>query len=217
MGSSEDLSPFQRAVLEAFFRRERGFCLTGGGALVGYHLHHRITRDLDLFTDRDDAFERGGYVLREVAAELGATVDVKVETPAFRRVLLARPDEAVVVDLVRDRVPPLRAEKDEFGVVRVDPLDEILANKLSALVGRAEERDLVDVYCLEQAGHRVEDALEGAALKDGACTPATLAWLLSEVEIPDDAVLPAGVAPGALRVWLADLVTRLRRRAFPER
>lgn len=217
MDSSRDLSPFQRAVLEAFFRREGGFCLTGGGALVGYHLHHRITRDLDLFTDRDDAFERGGYVLREVAAELGATVDVKVESPAFRRVLLSGPEEAVVVDLVRDRVPPLRVEKDLFGVVRVDPLDEILANKLTALVGRAEERDLVDVYCLEQAGLRVEDALDGAARKDGACTPANLAWLLSEVEIPDDAVLPAVVTPAELRAWLTDLVARLRRRAFPGR
>jgi hypothetical protein len=72
------------------------------------------------------------------------------------------------------------------------------------------------VYCLERAGHRVEEALADAARKDGGCTPATLAWLLSEVRIPDDAVLPADVRAGDLRAWLTELVSRLRRAALPQ-
>jgi len=47
---SNDLSALQRALLEAFFSREGEFYLTGGAALVGFHLHHRHTDDLDLFT-----------------------------------------------------------------------------------------------------------------------------------------------------------------------
>ncbi|MEO8553876.1 MAG: hypothetical protein ABI678_28075 [Kofleriaceae bacterium] len=42
-------------------------------------------------------------------------------------------------------------------------MDEILVNKLAALVSRAEERDLVDVMCLEQTGLRVEDLLPAAS------------------------------------------------------
>lgn len=57
------LSALQREVLEAFFRRERGFVLTGGAALAGFHLGHRTTDDLDLFTRDADAFERGRFVL----------------------------------------------------------------------------------------------------------------------------------------------------------
>lgn len=44
------LTRFQSDVLEAFFRREDRFFLTGGGALAGYRLGHRETRDLDLFS-----------------------------------------------------------------------------------------------------------------------------------------------------------------------
>ena len=43
------------------------------------------------------------------------------------------------------------------------------------LVGRAEERDLIDVMFLEGAGYSVEAALPGALAKDGGCTRATLA------------------------------------------
>ena len=40
----------QKEALSAFFEREREFFLTGGAALVGFHLRHRTTTDLDLFT-----------------------------------------------------------------------------------------------------------------------------------------------------------------------
>jgi hypothetical protein len=100
--------------------------------------------------------------------------------------------------------------------VLVDPPDEILANKLTALVGRQEERDLVDVMFLERkAALRVEDFLAAALAKDGGCTPATLAWLLSELRIPDNAMLPAGITGPTLRAYAAELVVRLRRLAFP--
>lgn len=46
------LTPLQREILERFFARQSGFFLTGGGALAGFHLGHRETHDLDLFTDR---------------------------------------------------------------------------------------------------------------------------------------------------------------------
>ena len=99
--------------------------------------------------------------------------------------------------------------------VAVDPPDEILANTLTAIVGRAEERDLIDVLSLERAGYRVEDALSAALHKDGGCTPGTLAWLLSEIEIPEDARLTAGITARELREWVAELVTRCRRAALP--
>lgn len=44
------LSRLQRDLLREFFARSRGFALTGGGALVGFHLGHRTSQDLDLFT-----------------------------------------------------------------------------------------------------------------------------------------------------------------------
>jgi hypothetical protein len=210
-----DLTPLQKDVLGAFFHRERHFFLTGGAALAGFHLHHRVTDDIDLFTVLPGAFERGPHVVAEVGSALGASVAVRQDAPGFKRYAVTRGDGTLIVDLVLDRgvqVCPTKLDRD--GVV-VDPLEEILANKLTTLVGRAEERDLVDVFFIERAGHPVESALSAALSKDGGCTPATLAWVLSEWQIPDGAVLPAGVTAATLRGFVADLVERLRRLAAP--
>jgi hypothetical protein len=219
MGSSRPrqsrLSELQKTALRAFFDRERGFFLTGGGALAGYHLGHRETTDLDLFTLDDAAFERGRHVMSDLAAALDARLEVLQDAPGFRRFVLSRGSDSLVVDLVRERAYQLHPDKPEIDGVKVDPPDEILANKLTTLVARAEERDLIDVLFLERLGLSLRDALDVALRKDGGCTPATLAWLLSEAVVPDDTVLPAGVKPAELRAWLADLIKRLRREALP--
>jgi hypothetical protein len=122
--------------------------------------------------------------------------------------------------------------------VRVDPPEEILANKLCTLLSRSELRDLVDVYALEQAGFRVEDALPLAEKKDGGLTPAQLAWVLSQIDLtslpPGRIVLcegyglpPEETQPDAaatripsrreLLAFLDDLSKRLVGRAMPTR
>lgn len=213
--SSYSLSELQRDVLRAFFARENRFYLTGGAALAGYHLHHRETTDLDLFTPDAAAFERARHVLADVAESIGARLEVVQDAPGFVRAVITK-QSALVVDLVRDRSFQIHATKPSIDGIAVDPPDEILANKLTAIVGRAEERDLVDVMLLERSGLRVEDALPAALQKDGGCTPATLAWLLSEIEIPDGIQLPASVTAAELRDWVAALISRLRRAALPK-
>ncbi len=52
-------------------------------------------------------------------------------------------------------------------------------------------------------------------LTGGGCTPAALAWVLAEVSIPDGLDLPGGVPAAELRQFVADLIVRLRRAAFP--
>ena len=211
---SSRLTPFQQEVLAEFFRRERGFFLTGGGALAGFHLGHRETLDLDLFTTHA-AMEDGARALADAARRLGAALEQLRSAPDFRRTLLTRGQESVVVDLVFERVPQLVVEKPAIGDIRLDPPEEILANKLCTLLSRAELRDLVDVWALERAGYRVEDALPAAARKDGGLTAAQLAWVLSEVRIGDDAKPPGGVEVATLRTYLADLVARLTALARP--
>jgi hypothetical protein len=135
--------------------------------------------------------------------------------PDFRRVLLTRGQESVVVDLVLDRVPQLVVEKPAVGDIRLDPPEEILANKLCTLLSRAELRDLVDVWALERAGFRIEDALPAASRKDGGLSAAQLAWVLSEVRIGEDARVPGDVDVATLRTYVAELVARLAALARP--
>ena len=187
-------------MLEAFFRREQRFFLSGGAALVGFHLGHRDTDDLDLFVT-EDVLEEGLAALGAAVRELGAISEEILTTPDFRRRLLRRGGESVIVDLVRERV---------------DPAEEIMANKLCTLLARAEVRDLVDLRALEGAGLALQDALNAGTRKDGGLTPAQLAWVLSQIRIGDDARLPGGVAVPELREYLRDLIERLSRLARPK-
>lgn len=212
--ASNQLSPLQLDFLRAFFQREGRFFLTGGAALAGFHLGHRETHDLDLFT-LEDAMADGMSAVAEVAREFNGTLEAIQTSPDFRRVLLRRGTEAIVVDLVREYVTQAVPEKPVVNGIRVDPPQEILANKLCALLSRSEIRDLVDARALELAGYRMEDALQQAAAKDRGLTPAQLGWVLSQIEIGDDLIPPGGVSPEELRRYLTDLVGRLARQAFP--
>ncbi len=208
------LTPLQRDVLEAFFQREPRFFLTGGAALAGYHLGHRETADLDLFTTAD-LLADGEAALQRAVHAIGASMENIQTSPDFRRRLVRRGGEAIVVDLVYERAAQGEQPKMEFGAVRVDPPNEILANKLCTLLSRAEIRDLVDVLALEKAGHRAEKALPLAMRKDGGLTPAQLAWVLSQIGLGDNGRIPGSLSVAEVRAFLTDLITRLARLAFP--
>lgn len=209
------LSNLQNEFLREFFGRENRFYLTGGAALVGFYLGHRETNDLDLFT-LENEIENGFVIVKEVAKQLGGTVEAIQTAPDFRRLLVKRGDEAVVVDLAREYVFQIEKEKREIGGIRIDSPEEILANKLCALLSRSEIRDLVDVRELEKAGFNLENALAVAEKKDTGLTAAQLAWVLSQIRFGDDSIPPGGISVSELRNYLDDLIARLQRLAFPE-
>ncbi len=208
------LDSFQHEVLAAFFERQQGFFLTGGAALVGYHLKHRRTLDLGLFTV-DDLLDEGSGALLDVARAIGATVERLRTSSSFRRFLLSRGSESLVVDLVRDFAPQIDSDKAVIQGIRIDSPREILANKLCTLLSRAELRDLVDVRALEASGFSVEDHVSLAMRKDSGLTPGQLAWVLSQLEIGDDSSPPGGVTVTELQAYLKELVGRLAAIAFP--
>lgn len=213
--SGSRLTLLQKAITDAFFARESSFFLTGGGALAGYYLGHRETDDLDLFTTEESAFERGRHALGAAAAAVGASLEIKQSAPGFVRALLQRGDEQLMVDLVHDRSAQRVPTKMVEGEVRLDPPEEIVANKLAAVVGRQEPKDLIDLFFLAGLGLLTDDALRAAHDKDGGCTPATLAWLLDSFPLPREDRLPASVSLEELAAWRAGLVKRLRRLALP--
>ena len=209
------LDSFQREVLERFFRHESHFFLTGGAALAEFHLRHRDTKDLDLFTT-GNMMEEGVAALHAVAEETGASLEPLRTAATFRRFLLRRGVDSVIVDLVRDLAPQIYTEKLVIGKIRVDPPQEILVNKLCTLLARAELRDLVDVQALARCGYSIEEAVAQAARKDGGMSPGQLAWVVSEITIGDDATPPGGVSVTELRTFLSELQTRLTAMAFPK-
>jgi hypothetical protein len=86
--------------------------------------------------------------VRAAAAAIGAAVEPVQSHPDFRRYLVRDADETMVVDVALDSAPQVRPKVDRGGV-QTDSAEEIVANKICALVGRSEVRDLVDLYWVE--------------------------------------------------------------------
>lgn len=183
---------------------------------MGFHLRHRETEDLDLFATQP-ILDEGWEVLRAAASELGATAELVADHPYIKRCVVRRDDESVKVELVLETAEQWSSTKQDVDGVRVDPPEEILANKLCTLLSRAEIRDLVDVYALERAGYRIDDALPAAMRKDGGLTPAQLAEVLSGWRLGADAEPPGGIPVAELEAYRHELVQRLARLAFPGR
>jgi hypothetical protein len=202
------LDVFQDEVLEAFFAREDGFFLTGGGALAGYHLRHRGTESLELCTV-EDRVRVGEAALLEVAGDIGAKIQ-RLEAPeAFGKFLLRRGEESLVVNIAQDLCPQVQPEKTTIGNFRVDRPKEITARILCNLRSHFGLDELVDLRALEIAGHTVEDHMEAAAIRDPEVTPAELVRGLSGFEIGEDEHPPGDVSAADLRSYVAVLILRL--------
>jgi len=187
---SPRLSGIQQRVLEALGPIEPRWILSGGAALVGFHLGHRTTRDLDLFWVGQSTL---GELRREVVARLlGAGFDVTELRggESFRSLQVRAGGEVVVVDLVAEPVASVeQPEAHRVGAttILVDTAHEILVNKLCALLHRSEVRDLFDIEALVAKGGDLPRALAEAPRKDGGFSALTLGYVLSGWAVADAA------------------------------
>jgi len=182
--SGDKLTPLQWRILRLLSSLEPPWTLTGGAALVGFHLKHRTTKDLDLFWHERQQL---GSLPRETQARLtaaGLEVTAVQTDPTFHRFRVKDGPEVCIVDLVAEPVPSVhRPQTVEMqGVsITVDSPQEILVNKLCTLLSRSEIRDLVDVRALLESGADFEGALADAPRKDAGFSPLVLAWVLRDL------------------------------------
>ena len=208
---NDRLSVLQRDLVRALAQHNCGFFLTGGGVLVGL-LGHRTTDDLDLFTADDAVMAQADSLAHALASAVCASLESLQTMPDHRRYLFTRGDEGTRVDFVRDRGPQLRPKAVRDGVP-MDSVEEIIANKICTLASRSEIRDVVDLYYLEQAGYSIEAHIEEALQKDGGATPATIAWLLSTLRVPES--VPGDAPRETILGYVKDLEARMRKLALP--
>lgn len=220
MGSG-GLTNLQARTLELLAGQEPPWTLSGGGALAGFHLRHRHTRGPDLFWH---GLERLGDCGAEVNRRLraaGLSVESLQRSEGFQRLRVADKSEVVILDLVAEPVAAVEpAVEVSHGAVRIrlDTPHEILVNKLCAMLGRAEFRDMVDVRALLAAGGDLARAVRDAPRKDGGFSPLALAWILRGLPISamaeEEGVGPSEAAD--LARFRDELVGRLTAAARPD-
>jgi hypothetical protein len=182
--SGDKLTPLQWHILNLLASIQPPWTLTGGAALAGFHLKHRVTKDLDLFWQGQAGLGTLPAMVQGRLTAAGLDVAVLQTADAFFQLRVSDKEKACIVDLVAEPIPPSESPQGvRIGEVsiRVDTPHEILVNKLCALLGRAEIRDLVDVRSLLGAGTDLKRALEDAPRKDAGFSPLTLAWVLRDV------------------------------------
>jgi hypothetical protein len=126
------------------------FYLAGGSA-VAYHLGHRVSRDLNLFSDDEHVdLDRFREALRQ------SVVDLKVlaQTDASLRVRI----EGTPVDFVRYPYPPLHQPEVGPAGIRTARPDDLAAMKLATIASRGLRRDFWDLYALLQHGLTLTEA-----------------------------------------------------------
>ena len=215
--SPKGLSAIQRRLLEGF-RDGEGYWLTGGAALGGFHLHHRRSHDLDFFTADVGVIDELRRRLERFCADQSLELRAIQTYPGFRRFEVCGPEASTLVDLVHEVAPQVVGIQDKplLEGLRVDPPRELRANKLGALLGRAETKDLVDLYALDQAGWPPLEGLEDGATKDAGLDAATLGWVLDSLRIDlTGLILETPIEAAALEAFRAGLVRDLQNRSFP--
>lgn len=145
--------------------------VAGGGALNQLLGAPRLSRDIDLFHDTDEALARSWAEDRNQLQTAGFSVKPVRESVAFVEALVGQNGEQVLIQWARDsafRFFPL--VEDSLLGLTLHPLD-LATNKVLALAGRLEPRDWVDVLeCHERLQH-LGYLLWAACGKDPGYTP----------------------------------------------
>jgi hypothetical protein len=147
-----DLTEAQRRALDALAPIVGADFYLAGGVAVALRLHHRQSRDLDLFAPTRDPTE-----LEEALAQLP---NLQVTSRTTGTLHLAA--FGVPVSLLRYRYPLLAAVENAPAIpVQVASAEDLICMKLSAVAGRGARRDFWDLHELLVAGHHsLEHALE---------------------------------------------------------
>jgi hypothetical protein len=171
------LYPFQDQALGIIMAQDTGFYLTGGTAVSRVYLQHRFSDDLDLFVNYKPEFgDWCGRVIDALFQQTDWQTQVIMRQQYFARILITTDDITLKVELIND-VPSHVGEIRHHPVLgRIDSPENILANKLTALLGREEARDLADVWGLcTHLELSIHNAIEGAATKASGIYPVDLA------------------------------------------
>lgn len=185
-----------------------GFVLAGGAALVASGISVRPTRDIDVFTPRPVDVAAAAARVENALNAAGFDAVVRRADGEFATLVVSagRRRSRFTVDLGRDSIewPPV-----DTSLGPTLSLRELAANKVLALFGRIETRDLSDLHAL--AAHvEIDGALNDALTKDAGFDPTVLAEMVQRVIDSPDSEWPAGADVAAVRRFGRALVTSLR-------
>src|SRR3989338_2980895 len=148
------LTPKQSEFLElAQSERQivKHFYLTGGTALAEFYLHHRLSEDIDLFSENQEVNQSLTDVfLKKISSKLKIkTIDRSKFLGLISYHLTYKDGQKLKVDF--NYYPFPRIERGlKFGNLSIDSLIDIATNKIHTLFMKPRTRDFIDLYFIFQ-------------------------------------------------------------------
>jgi predicted nucleotidyltransferase component of viral defense system len=143
------LYKLQDKILDVIFSQKTEFYLTGGTCLNRFFYEKRYSDDLDFFTFNSSTFF---YSITEIL-ESFKNKDIKfekiVDSKSFVRVNILEKGLILQIDFVNDSVN----RHGEFIFINNYKLDNplnILSNKITAVLGRDNPKDIFDIYLISK-------------------------------------------------------------------
>ncbi len=142
------LSPIQSKVLSILSAQRDPETYVAGGAAL-HRTGSRMSKDIDIFNDREDVLDRAVAIDEAALTAAGFTLTWERRSPSICRALVTDASSETRLEWVVDsdfRFFPTIPDA-EFGYI-LHPLD-LATNKLLAAAGRFEARDAFDVLWID--------------------------------------------------------------------
>jgi hypothetical protein len=170
------LYPIQDKVISIF--KDSPFYLTGGTALSRGYYNHRFSDDLDYFvSDRPDFQEITDKQVNKLLSLFKDLNVIKHDTNLYSFYVERKKLKIDIVNYTHVHIGKL-VDHPILGVL--DSKENILANKLTALVDRTTSKDIVDIFFLLRDGLNIKQALTDVKSKAAGISPPFIAKLLTD-------------------------------------
>lgn len=134
-----ELAQTQPSIIEKFY-------WTGGTVLSAFYLHHRLSEDIDLFSEEEINPQAVEAFLKKISPNLGISKIIKENFLGLYTYKLQYKDgDTLKVDF--NFYPFPKIEKGaRFGKLEVSSLYDIAVNKIQTIATRFRARDYIDLY-----------------------------------------------------------------------
>jgi hypothetical protein len=183
----EQLYPFQDLVLSEISNLDTGFYLTGGTALSRAYLGHRFSDDLDFFVNDDGNFQLWGErIIQRLASSINWACRVEQREERYLRLNLTRSGINLKIEMINDVPSRIGLPWMHQILGRIDTAENILANKVTAILDREASKDMADIWglCCKK-DYSLHNAISGAQGKAAGIFPVDLARILCSVDRSD--------------------------------
>jgi predicted nucleotidyltransferase component of viral defense system len=173
------LYPLQDKAIPAF--KDSPFYLTGGTTLSRGYYNHRYSDDLDYFVNFHPQFQHLAQAcIQDLLRIFENQVETDIRGEHYYRIFVA--DKKLKIELINDVPSHIGATIDHPILGRIDSKENILANRLTAVVDRTMPKDIVDLYFLLQDGLDLKKALISAESKAAGIAPLLVAKVFGEFD-----------------------------------